>query len=149
MGIKQRSKEPPQKIHSSDHGLISDFPASSPPPLHPPHVGTWSCRSRGAFTGVSVQKFDAGAVEARRRGRRARSVRGPGKALAGESGRGGGCTRYRAAAARPALLTEVAPAGPPVPGEAAAQLRAPLLPLLSGAAELRQRQRNTRPPQRR
>lgn len=148
MGIKQRSKEPLQKIHSSDDGLISEFPASSPP-LRPPHVGTWSCRSRGGFTGVSVQKFGAGAVEARRRGRRARSVRGPGKALARESGRGGGCTRYRAAAPCPALLTEVAPPGPAVPGETAVQLRAPLLPLLSGAAELRQRQRNTRPPERR
>lgn len=141
--IKLESAEPPQKICSSQHGAIPEFPASSPPP--PPHWCTRSCPSGGGFTGVSVQQ----SVEAQRRGERARSVRGPGKGLAGEPGRGGREARLVAAAAAPALLTQVARADPPVPGETAVQLRAPLLPLLSGAAELRQRQRNTRPPDRR
>lgn len=147
--IKQESAEPPQKICSSHHGAISEVPASSPPPPLLPHVCTWSCCSGAGFTGVSLQKLGAGAVEAQRRGERARSVRGPGKALAGEPGCGGGEARLAAAAAAPTLLPQVALADPPVPGETVVQLRAPLLPLLSGAAELRQRQRNTRPPDRR
>lgn len=88
-------------------------------------------------------------MEARRRGQRARPVRRPGEALAGEPGCAGGEARDPAAAAAPALLAQVAPADPPLPREVALQRRAPLLPLLSGAAELRQRQRDPRTPDRR